>query len=81
MDRSNKELNRYKLFVSIQSNSKKRIKLDEIMKLPWDNETDIKTELPNDAEFEKIRQRAKMLESKIEQCSGFERVDMGTALS
>lgn len=38
LDRNEKEIDRYKLYVSIQSNSKKKIKPEEIMKLPWDND-------------------------------------------
>lgn len=39
LDKVQKETDRYKLYVTVQSNSKKRLKVQEIMSLPWDNET------------------------------------------
>lgn len=37
LDRNNKELSRYQLYVSINSHSKNTIKPEQIMELPWDN--------------------------------------------
>lgn len=36
-DKDYKEFTRYQLYVAIQSNSKKKIDLKEVCKLPWDN--------------------------------------------
>lgn len=38
LDRNEREIDRYKLYVSIQSNSKKKITPKEILSLPWDEE-------------------------------------------
>ena len=39
LDRNEREIDRYKLYVSIQSNSKKKLKPEEILPLAWDKET------------------------------------------
>ena len=39
LDKNQREIDRYKLYVSIQSNSKKKLKPEEILHLPWDNES------------------------------------------
>ena len=36
VDHNQRELDRYKLYVMIQSNSKKRIQIKDVMTLPWD---------------------------------------------
>lgn len=36
LDKNARELDRYKLYVAIQSNSKKKIDVEDVMKLPWD---------------------------------------------
>lgn len=38
LDKNQREIDRYKLYVSIQSNSKKKLKPEEIMRLPWDDD-------------------------------------------
>lgn len=43
-DRTERELERYQLYVAIQTNSKKRYKPEDIMQLPWDNKWLDKTE-------------------------------------
>lgn len=42
LDRNEKEIDRYKLYISVQANSKKKLKIEDIMKLPWDDEQDEK---------------------------------------
>lgn len=37
LDRDEKELLRYQLYVAINSNSKKQVSVKEILSLPWDN--------------------------------------------
>lgn len=38
LDKTEREIDRYKLYVSVQSNSKKKLKPEDIMKLPWDDD-------------------------------------------
>ena len=40
LDKNEREIDRYKLYVSIQSNSKKKLKPEDILKLPWDSNSD-----------------------------------------
>lgn len=37
VDKNEREMDRYKLFVAIQSNSKRKIELTDVCKLPWDD--------------------------------------------
>lgn len=75
LDRTEKEINRYKLYVSVQSNSKKKVKLEDILPLVWDKEgKNTGTQISNE-EVEMRKQRAKELEMKIQNMK-FENVDM-----
>ena len=60
VDRIDRELLRYQLYVSIQSNSKKEIKPTEILKLPWDNA------FLDETEFKYNEKEEKNLEIKSE---------------
>lgn len=37
VDRNQREIDRYKLYVSIQSHSKNKLTLKDVLSLPWDN--------------------------------------------
>lgn len=56
VDRNARELDRYKLYVAIQSNSKKKYKPQEILELPWDNRWLDKTEFEYSEEDDKRTQ-------------------------
>ena len=44
VDKNEREMSRYQLYATIQSNSKKKLSLKDIMQLPWDNKFLDKTE-------------------------------------
>lgn len=76
LDRNEKELNRYKLYVSVQANSKKKIKVEEIMQLPWDEENKNRGTKISEEEQKYLRDRAAELSKKISQVNRFESADM-----
>lgn len=66
VDKNEREMDRYKLFVAIQSNSKKKLDVTDICKLPWDdrwlNKTEFEYNEEEDKEYgEKANQIADML--------------------
>lgn len=65
LDKNDREIDRYKLYVSIQSNSKKKLKPEDILSLPWDNEG--KNEEWSDEYKEKLNQERKEAEQRISQ--------------
>lgn len=61
VDKNQRELDRYKLYVAIQSNSKNKIDLKDVIELPWDNKWINKTEFTyNEKEDEEYGNRANM---------------------
>lgn len=56
VDRTEREIERYQLYVAIQSNSKTRYKPTDILTLPWDNKWLDKTEFEYNEEEEKRTQ-------------------------
>lgn len=64
LDRNEKEIDRYKLFVSIQSNSKKKLKIEDIISLPWDKEQDEKW---SEEYKEKLDKQRKEAEERMQQ--------------
>ena len=59
VDKNQRELDRYKLYVAIQSNSKNKIDLESVMKLPWD-----KSEMLKDKPIEYNEEEEKRLNDK-----------------
>ena len=53
VDKTQRELDRYKLYVAIQTNSKKKFTPEEILALPWDNKWLNKTEFEYNEEEDK----------------------------
>ena len=76
LDRNEKELDRYKLYVSVQANSKKKIKLEEIMSLPWDKEGKNTGTTISEEEQQQLRARAAELSNMISHVNRFEAADM-----
>lgn len=76
LNRNEKELDRYKLYVSVQSNSKKKVKIEEILSLPWDSENKNTGTKISQEEQTQMKERAKELEHRISQVSKFEIADM-----
>lgn len=74
LDRTDKELNRYKLYVSVQSNSKKKVKIEDILPLVWDKEGKTVTHISEDEANER-RNKAKELEKRIQNMT-FTTIDM-----
>ena len=59
VDKNQRELDRYKLYVAIQSNSKNKIDLKDVFELPWDNKWLNKTEFTyNEKEDEEYQKKA-----------------------
>lgn len=59
VDKNEREIDRYKLYVSIQANSKKKLDPKDIMTLPWDNKWLNKTEFEyNEKEDKEYGERA-----------------------
>lgn len=75
LDRNEKEINRYKLFVSVQSNSKKKINIEELLPLVWDKENKNTGTKISEEEAQRLRDRAKQLENRIQNMK-FETVEM-----
>ena len=74
LDRTEKEINRYKLYVSVQANSKKKVKMEDILPLVWDKEGKTVTHI-SDEEAQNYRDRAKELEKRIQNMT-FTTIDM-----
>lgn len=64
LDRNQREIDRYKLYVSIQSNSKKKIKPEEVIRLPWDGNSDNEW---SDEYKEALAKRRKETEERMSQ--------------
>lgn len=76
LDRNEKEMDRYKLFVTVQANSKKKIKLNELVELPWDKEfKNTGTKLSED-EAREYKEKASEFEERIKAIGQFEAVDL-----
>lgn len=66
VDKNDRELARYQLYVAIQSNSKHQIELESVMKLPWDNPFLNKTEFNyNEQEKNKLDEKSSMIEKML----------------
>jgi len=75
LDKNSREIDRYKLFVTVQANSKKKVKIEELMPLAWDEERKTLTKISKE-EQKQLRERANQLSKKISQVKSFEAVDM-----
>lgn len=75
LDRNEKEIDRYKLYVSVQANSKKKVKLEELLPLVWDKENKNTGTKITEEEATERRNRAKELEMKIQNMT-FTNIDM-----
>lgn len=65
VDKNDRELIRYQLYVAIQSNSKKKIDVTDVLSLPWDRKQ-IAKKLKYDAdEDKKLEEQAKIYEQMI----------------
>lgn len=78
VDKNEREIDRYKLFVAIQSNSKNKIELKDIMELPWDNVWLNKTEFKYDEKAaEELNEKATAIEDMLNNgLISFEKTDM-----
>lgn len=65
LDRTQKETDRFKLYVDIQSNSKKKIKVEDVMNLPWDKEQ-FETVEVSDLDFEKAAKEQDDIKKRME---------------
>ena len=54
VDRNDRELKRYQLYVAIQSNSKNKIALQDVLSLPWDKMNDEPEEM-NDEKIDEMK--------------------------
>lgn len=60
VDRTDRELKRYQLYVAIQSNSKNKISLQDVFSLPWDKTEEDTRELTED-EINKMEEKASVM--------------------
>lgn len=67
VDRNQREIERYQLLVNIQANSKHKIKIQDVMRLPWDDEDKNKGTQISEEQAQQLRERAKQLEQSIQQ--------------
>lgn len=75
LDRTEKEINRYKLYVSVQANSKKKVKMEDILPLVWDKENKNTGTKISEEQAQQYRDRAKELEKRIQNMT-FTTIDM-----
>lgn len=75
LDRTEKEINRYKLYVSVQANSKKKVKMEDILPLVWDKENKNTGTNISEEQAQHYRDRAKELEKRIQNMT-FTTIDM-----
>lgn len=65
-DASDWEQTRWLMYVIAQVNSKKQLKVDDILKFPWDGDSTKQDTTISDEEIERLRARAKMMEKKFQ---------------
>lgn len=76
LDRNEKEIDRYKLYVSVQANSKKKIKLEEILPLVWDKEGKNTGTIMTEEEAKKAKEKAKEIEERMKHMTFGEAINM-----
>lgn len=79
LDRNDKEMDRYKLFVSVQANSKKKVDIEELLPLPWDEEMKNHGTKVSKEEAEAYKAKMKELEERIVKVKKLEQVDLRPA--
>ena len=67
LDRNQREMDRYKLYVAVQANSKHKIDIENIMKLPWDKSEQLRLHPIeyNEEEERELADRAKQIETMM----------------
>lgn len=64
VDKVDREMERYQIWVAIQTNSKKQLSMKDILSLPWDNDFINETEFTyNEEEEAKLNENAKEWEN------------------
>lgn len=76
LDRNEKEIDRYKLYVSVQANSKKKIKLEEVLPLVWDKEGKNTGTMMTDEEKKEALKKAKEIEERMKHMTFEEAINM-----
>lgn len=76
LDRNEKEINRYKLYVSVQANSKKKVKMEDILPLVWDKEGKNTGTKMTEEEKKEALKKAKEIEERMKHMTFGESVDM-----
>lgn len=66
VDRNQREIDRYKLLVEIQANSKNKVKVEDVMPLPWDSENKNTGTKIDEDQAKEMRERMKQLEKQIQ---------------
>lgn len=66
VDRNQREIERYQLLVNIQANSKHKIKMEDVLPLPWDSENKNTGTKITEEQAKEMRDRMKMLEKQIQ---------------
>lgn len=81
VDKNEREMKRMELFVSIQSNSRKKLNVEEIFSLPWDEEGKNRGTLISKEEQQKLRARAAELAGRIQTVTKMEKANMGSYIT
>lgn len=81
VDRNDREMRRMELFVNIQSNSKNKLKMEDILKLPWDDENKNTGTKITEEQQKELRERAAKIANHIQQVTKFENADMSNYLT
>ena len=76
LDKNEKEIDHYKLYVTVQANSKKKVKLEEVMKLPWDDENKNLGTIMTEDEKKEAMKKAKEIEERMKHMTFGESIDM-----
>lgn len=67
VDRTQREMSRYQLYVTVQANSKKKLKPEELIKLPWDEDNVFEKGELTTKEIEQHNEDMKRIEEKFAQ--------------
>lgn len=66
IDRTSRELSRYEIYAIAQSNSSKKLKMTDILQLPWDEEGKNTGTAVTEEQAKEMRDRMKRLEKQIQ---------------
>lgn len=81
LNRNEKEMDRYKLYVTVQANSKKRIDIEKLIELPWDKEFKNQGTKMTDKEIKYYHEKAAEMEKKFANITNFQDVNLESMMT